>query len=184
MKIGVVVTGLPASGKTTVARSIADNLSFDLIDKDDFLEDLYELNIVRRWEDRNKLSRQSDILFQDAGENSGSAVLVSHWKPVAQGGDSGTPTDWLKAAYTSLIEVHCSCPADVALDRFLARRRHPSHLDEERDPIELAQWLKKLESGYPLGVGLVLEVRTDLKVNRQAIVDQLRLLINDGPVNA
>ena len=101
MKIGVVVTGLPASGKTTIARIIANALSFDFIDKDDFLEGLYKLNDVRTWEDRKNLSRQSDVLFQDAGRKLGSAVLVSHWKPIAEGGNSGTPTNWLKETYVS-----------------------------------------------------------------------------------
>ena len=99
MKIGVVVTGLPASGKTTIARVIANALSFDLIDKDDFLEGLYELNKVSTWEDRKKLSRQSDVLFQHAGRKLGSAVLVSHWKSLTEGGDSGTSIDWIKGAY-------------------------------------------------------------------------------------
>lgn len=184
MKIGVVVTGLPASGKTTIARIIANALSFHLIDKDDFLEGLYEQNDVRTWEDRKKLSRKSDFLFQEAGERSGSAVLVSHWKPIAQGGDSGTSTDWLKGAYASLIEVYCSCPSDVALDRFLTRKRHPSHFDQQRDPTELAQRLRGLESGYPLGVGPVLEMRTDIKVNQNEIVGKVRLMLRNDPLSA
>jgi predicted kinase len=179
MKIGVVVTGLPASGKTTIARSIASSLSLDLIDKDDFLEDLYELNEVRSWEGRKELSRQSDVLFQVAGVKSGSAVLVSHWKPLAERSESGTPTDWLKRTFTSLIEVYCFCPPDVAIDRFLARKRHPNHFDQQRDPTELAQRLRDLESGYPLGIGPVVEVRTDMKVNQQAIADKVRLLLGD-----
>ncbi len=181
MKIGVVVTGLPASGKTTIARKIAKGISFDLIDKDDFLENLYELNEVRTWEDRKNLSRESDILFQDAAEKSGSAVLVSHWKSLAEGGESGTSTDWLKEVYTSLFEVHCFCPPDVALNRFLTRKRHLGHLDRQRDPADLAMRLRSLESGYPLRIGPVLEVRTDLEVNHQAIVDRVRLLLNGVP---
>ena len=181
MKIGVVVTGLPASGKTTIARTIASGISFDLIDKDDFLENLYELNEVRTWEDRRNLSRESDILFQDAAKKLGSAVLVSHWKPLAEGGESGTSTDWLKQVYTSLFEVFCLCPPDVALDRFLIRRRHLGHLDAQRDPAELAVRFRSLESGYPLRIAPVLEVRTDLEVNHLAIVDKMRLLLNGVP---
>jgi dephospho-CoA kinase len=64
MKVGVVVTGLPASGKTTTALVIANALSSDLIDTDDFLEGLYELNKVSTWEDRKNLSRLPDISFQ------------------------------------------------------------------------------------------------------------------------
>lgn len=182
MKIGVVVTGLPASGKTTIARIIANALSFNLIDKDDFLEGLYEQNDVRTWEDRKKLSRQSDVLFQEAGEKLGSAVLVSHWNPTVEGGDSGTSTDWLKEAYASLIEVYCSCPSDIALDRFLTRERHPGHFDQQRDPTELAQRLRRLENGYPLGVGSVIEVPTDTEVNSKEIVDKVRLILRNNPL--
>lgn len=177
MKIGVVVTGLPASGKTTVARSLAKSLSFDLIDKDDFLEDLYELNDVRTWEDRKKLSRQSDVLFRKAAEESGSAVLVSHWKPLAESGESGTLTDWLSGAYPSLIEVYCSCPPEVALDRFLVRKRHPGHLDQQRDRNDLALQLRRFEKAYPLGIGPVVEVDTRTREDLQPSVEQVRLLV-------
>ncbi|WP_299677107.1 shikimate kinase [uncultured Roseobacter sp.] len=178
------MTGLPASGKTTIARVIANALSFDLIDKDDFLEGLYEQNDVRTWEDRKDLSRQSDALFQDAGKKLGSAVLVSHWKPLTGGGDSGTATDWLKGTYAPLIEVNCICPSDIALSRFLTRKRHPSHFDKQRDPIKLAQRLRGLESGYPLGIGPVLKVRTDTKVNQKEIVDKVRLMLREDPLSA
>lgn len=149
-----------------------------------FLEGLYELNDVSTWEDRKNLSRQSDVLFQDAGRKLGPAVLVSHWKSLAENGDSGTSTDWLNEAYASLIEVYCSCPSDIALARFLARKRHLSHLDQQRDPAELAQQLKGLESGYPLGIGSVLEVRTDINVNQKEIVDKVRLMLRNDPLIA
>lgn len=174
MKIAVVVTGLPASGKTTIGRSIARSLSFDFLDKDDFLENLYALNSVRTWEDRKALSRQSDVLFQAAAAKSASAVLVSHWKPALKGGESGTPTDWLKKSFTSVIEVYCSCPPDLALDRFLARKRHPGHLDQQRDRVELALQLRDLEGGYPLGIGPVIELRSAVEVSQQAVADRLR----------
>lgn len=167
---------IEASGKTTVARVIASALSFSLIDKDDFLEHLYERNEVRTWKDRKMLSRQSDVRFQEAAEKLGSAVLVSHWKSVAESGDSGTSTDWLKGTYALLVEVYCSCPPDIALYRFLTRRRHPSHFDKQRDPTELAKRLRGLESGYPLGVGPILEVPTDTNVNSNEIVDSLRMM--------
>ncbi|WP_370645738.1 AAA family ATPase [Ruegeria sp. Ofav3-42] len=57
MKLGIVVTGLPASGKTTVAREIAKRLGLVFLDKDDFLEELYERHGVPSWEHRKKLSR-------------------------------------------------------------------------------------------------------------------------------
>jgi hypothetical protein len=41
-----------------------------------------------------------------------------------------------------------------------------------------------LESGYPLGIGSVLEVRTDIKVNQKEIIDKVRLTLNNDPLSA
>ena len=38
----VVVSGLPASGKTTVGRALSHGLSLPLIDKDDILEAMFD----------------------------------------------------------------------------------------------------------------------------------------------
>lgn len=38
----VIFTGLPASGKTRLARSIAPSLSLPVVDKDEILEALYD----------------------------------------------------------------------------------------------------------------------------------------------
>lgn len=182
MKIGIIITGLPTSGKTTIARMLARALSFDLIDKDDFLENLYDLNDVNTWEDRKNLSRHSDTLFQSTAKDMGSAVLVSHWKPRVGGLDGGTSTGWLDNTYAAIIEVYCSCPSEAALDRFLARKRHPSHLDQQRDPTELANRFRRMEGGYPIGLGPVLKVRTDIEVNQKDVVGELRQMLRTGPV--
>jgi hypothetical protein len=41
----VVVSGLPASGKTTLARRLADGLGLPLLDKDDILDRLFETEL-------------------------------------------------------------------------------------------------------------------------------------------
>lgn len=176
-KTGIVVTGLPASGKTTVGRKIATNLAFQLLDKDDFLEKLYNTNVVKSWEDRKALSRKSDSLFTNSAKEKGSAVLVSHWKPTGAHAESGTPTDWLDGTYSTLIEIHCICPPWLAQKRFFTRNRHPSHLDAQRDPTDLAARFADLENGYPLGVGKVIEIRTDDNVNHEALANRIEQLL-------
>ncbi|MDE4063909.1 AAA family ATPase [Phaeobacter gallaeciensis] len=63
MKSGVIVTGLPASGKTTIAREISKCLGFVFLDKDDFLEELYERHGVLSWEDRKNLADKVTTYF-------------------------------------------------------------------------------------------------------------------------
>lgn len=170
MKSGVIVTGLPASGKTTIAREIAKRLGFVFLDKDDFLEDLYERHGVLSWEHRKRLSRRSDDAFQDAAVRSDSAVLVSHWRPLGESGESGTPSDWLAEEYKLLVEVCCLCSPEEALTRFLGRTRHPGH----RDSKELAQRLTSWTSCFPLGIGTLVEVRTDSEVNTDSVLENVR----------
>lgn len=174
MKSGIVVTGLPASGKTTVAREMAKRLGFVFLDKDDFLEDLYERYGVPSWEHRKKLSRRSDGVFRDAAAQSNSAVLVSHWRPLGENGKSGTPTDWLGEEFNPIVEVCCLCSPEDALARFIERTRHPGHLDQQRDAKELAEQLASWANSYPLGLGALVEVRTDGAVDFDSVIKKVR----------
>lgn len=174
MKCAVIVTGLPTSGKTTVAREISKRLSFEFLDKDDFLEDLYDREGVSSWDHRKKLSRQSDSAFQQAAKKLDSAVLVSHWRPLRGNVESGTPSDWLEGEYEQLVEICCRCPPEEALRRFLSRTRHPGHLDKRRDTKELAERLDSWTNFYPLRVGRLLEVRTDTEVNFEVLAEDVR----------
>ena len=174
MKYAVIVTGLPASGKTTVGRDLSKRLGLDFLDKDDFLEDLYDREGVASWDHRKRLSRRSDAAFQEAAKTRESAVLVSHWRPPHRDVDSGTPSDWLQGEYGLLVEVWRRCAPEEALRRFLTRTRHPGHLDKECDAEELAERFGSWSDFYPLRVGRLLEVRTDADVSFQALAEDVR----------
>lgn len=180
MKIGVIVTGLPASGKTTIAREIAKQLGFDFLDKDDFLENLFQRFEVHSLDDRKQLSRQSDHAFKDAAIRSGSAVLVSHWRSPQDSDDSGTPSDWLAQEYGRIVEVVCQCPQEVALNRFLTRTRHPSHLDTRNDPNQLQKRMAVWSNRFPLGVGTLVEVQTEHLVNISHLIEEIRLALPEA----
>jgi predicted kinase len=144
----VVVSGLPASGKTTLAQALAAELSFPCIDKDAFLEELFEQEPPHGLGERDLLSRRADELFQAEAMRSRSAVLSSWWLHPGSARRSGTSTDWLLSPGVSLAEVHCLCSAEAALNRFTTRRRHPRHADAQRDRGELAA---QFESAAALG---------------------------------
>lgn len=171
--IAIIVSGLPASGKTTVARALANALNIALFDKDDFLERLYDQHEISDWTARKRLSRQSDTEFQTAATQAKAAILVSHWRPNNALTDTGTPTDWLPAAFENIIEVFCDCPPTRATERFLLRQRHPGHLDGQRDPTTLAQQMRSLSDGYPLGIGPVVRINTEKKVSIKHLLARL-----------
>src|SRR5262245_44673893 len=112
----IIVTGLPASGKSSVGKLIASNFELELLDKDDILESMFEDEAGT--EVRRRLSRDADeILRRKAFESTG-AVLVSWWRHPKSRIDTGTPTDWLSSLSGRLIHVHCRCDALVAANRF------------------------------------------------------------------
>lgn len=125
----VVVSGLPASGKTTLAQALSSKLSLPHFDKDVFLEALLGQTRVPSLQRRDALSRQADEQFQAAASRDGPAVLSSWWRHPLSTTTSGTSIGWLGG---EVLEIHCQCPAEVALKRFLERDRHPGHADALR----------------------------------------------------
>lgn len=126
----VLVSGLPASGKSTLARPLAAELGATYVDKDVLLEQLFAEHGVVSVEQRTSLSRTADAQFRQQALQSSFAVLVSWWCHPRSSRLSGTPFDWLTQAETSVVEVYCQCPPMVAAQRFLARVRHAGHHDE------------------------------------------------------
>lgn len=88
----IYVTGLPGAGKTTVGRYIAKLLAIPILDKDDYLEALFEARGVGDMAWRHKLSREADVIFQREARSINRTVLVSHWRPKGALADYGTHT--------------------------------------------------------------------------------------------
>jgi hypothetical protein len=156
----VVVSGLPGSGKTTLARRLAPALVLPLIDKDDILDRLFEERGVGDAAWRRSLSRESDRMLQEEAERSDGAVLVSLWHVPGMPKDSGTPTDWLETLSGPLVHVHCTCPLEIAATRFVERRRHAGHLDNQRSYADVLESLRDLHALPPASIGLRIDVDT------------------------
>jgi glucokinase len=161
----VVVSGIPGSGKTTLARRLAPAIGLPLIDKDDILERLFETRGIGDHAWRRSLSRESDSLFREAAERSvDGAVLVSFWHQLGMPADSGTPTSWL-ASLGRIVNVHCVCPPEIAAARFAARKRHHGHLDSRARHEDLLRQLRMLSELGPLGIADCVEVDTSAKID-------------------
>ncbi len=149
----IYITGLPGAGKSTIGKYVSDLLSIPILDKDDYLETLFETRGVGDADWRHKLSREADVLFKQEAESKNKVVLVSHWRPKDALVNYGTPSDWLTDTYSTVIEVYCNCSTSVAANRFTSRVRQTGHVDESRTSIEIDEWLSEYAAHLPIGLG-------------------------------
>jgi len=112
------VSGIPASGKSTLARGLGAMLGDPIIDKDDLLEASFPASGAVSAEEREDLSRKADTLMRKRVELLDRAVLASFWRRPELSTTSGTPTDWL-ADLPDVVEVHCSCRPETAVRRVI-----------------------------------------------------------------
>jgi hypothetical protein len=169
----IAVSGLPASGKTTLAIKLAEELGLPLFDKDDILEALFDHAEMVDVAVRQRLSRMSDDVLARIAAASRGAVIVSFWRHECAEGTSGTPITWLRTLTATLIEVHCVCSPTVAARRFRVRQRHPGHNDAVRSP-DLTDQFQRLADLGPLGLGMTISVRTDEPYDIAGIIRDIR----------
>lgn len=124
----VVVTGPPAAGKTTVARELAARLRLPLIAKDTIKEALF-----------HGLGTGDLAWSQRLGEATYLAMLAIAEDSVAAGVSLILEANFSRGAESRLaslracfVQVHCTAPLEVLVERYAARERHPGHLDGER----------------------------------------------------
>ncbi|MCP9484892.1 MAG: ATP-binding protein [Gaiellaceae bacterium MAG52_C11] len=127
----VVVTGEPATGKTTLARALADELGLPLLAKDELKERLFDtLGAGDRGWSRRLGAATFELMFGLAAEllGAGASLLVE-----ANFDAQSTPRLRALPAHRP-FQVVCTAPADVRRARFRERAtsgaRHPGHLDD------------------------------------------------------
>lgn len=173
----VVFSGVPGSGKSTVARQLAPRLSLPVLDKDDILDQLFKERGVGDAAWRTALSREADArLVRTAWELPG-ACLVSWWRNYKVSEHTGTPVEWLSTLRAPVVEVHCRCRVETAVDRFLMRERHPGHLDASRTRTSLITQFNAFDAAGPVACGPVLVLDTEREVNTDEVlgrIDELR----------
>ena len=140
----VVVTGPPASGKSSIARDLASALETPFISKDELKERLYEVlgsgDEVEETVDTAALA----ILFSVARSNLDAGVDVL----VESNFDSDSDTEPIRELDARIVQVHCGGDTDELVRTFAERsargERHPGHDDGPEDAAEVR---RKIESG-------------------------------------
>jgi len=171
MPLLVVVTGPPGAGKTTVARGIAERLQLPLIAKDTIKEALFDGLGVGDVEWSQRVGTATYLamlgLLEDSVAAGASVVAEANF---VCGSELETRLTALPAGF---VQIHCTAPLELLLERYGTRERHPGHVDSERfDAVREA-----VETGRhdPLDLpGETIRLDTSAEVNLDAVVRRIR----------
>jgi len=166
----VIVSGIPGSGKTTLAAPLAAGLGIALISKDTIKESLFDVLGTGSLEWSQSLGRASHVIMYRLAAFAPSAVLESHfWRHKAE-------TE-LEALGNLAVQVYCRCPVELAVQRYRARAqrpdRHPGHLAEHQAEEVIRTWSESEPLPLELRCPLV-EVDTTRPVDVSGVVEAIR----------
>jgi glucokinase len=171
MKRAVLVNGIPASGKSTVAREISKLMKWPLFTLDTIKEAFFA-HLGTGDRDYNRLLGQASYqaifaLIKDFPDNT--TVVIDAWFGFQ-------PPEILRdhmatANIEQVVEVWCHAPGLVVGERYRSRlrKRHAGHLGESYIPelVELAKAAK------PLGVYPVYDIETTHAFEKTALLNWL-----------
>ena len=151
----LVISGVPCTGKSALAREFETKLRWPVLCKDETKELLFA---ALGWSDREWSRKLSDASY--------ALVFATARKLLANGTSCVLEGNFRRARHPDFLElirgidvrrvqVLCKAPGDVIVERFLARAqsgtRHPGHVDME----SFAELESELRSGIaePLPIG-------------------------------
>lgn len=164
----ILVNGVPASGKSTVAEILGRRLSMPILTLDTIKEAFFDhLGIGDR--DYNRLLGKAsyEAIFRSiAGFPDGVGAIIDAWHKFQ-------PTEVLQAhlqlaSAGPVIEVWCHAPPATVAGRYRARAdvRHKGHL-----PASYADELTRLAAqATPLGIAPRIDVQTDRALDENELV--------------
>lgn len=151
----IIITGLPGTGKTSLAKFLSEKLNVPLISKDTIKELIFD---SLGWSDRvwsKKVGHATykilDYLLEEELKAGHSLVLESNLKPEL---DNEKFQQWQDKYDYRVLQILCYADGEVLFDRFKARalsgERHPGHDDANN----LEEFKEVLSEGKVEGLDL------------------------------
>lgn len=180
----IIITGLPGTGKTTLAKKIADYFKYPLFSKDEIKESIFDNIGYSDREYSKKVGKAAyTILFNyvnDFLNKNISVVVESNFKPEF---DNKTFFEIKQRYNPKIIQILCYSDGEVLFNRFKNRaengNRHPGHVDS----INLDEWESILKKGKcdPIAIdGKLIEVDTTnfSTVNYDSLIKRIETELN------
>jgi predicted kinase len=169
----IVVSGPPASGKTTLAQALAPVAGLPLIAKDTIKQALMGVLPVADVAASRVVGRASVAALLAVAAESGGAVLESVWH-------RSYALDDLRRLPGDVVEVFCRCDRELAARRYALRAdsRDAGHFDAERVSGELwnDEVARPVAGGWP-----VIEVDTAGPVDVVGLLAAIHAAAGTGP---
>jgi predicted kinase len=168
----LVVTGMPSSGKTTVAEGLARRLRLPLIAKDEIKESLYDS------------LGAGDVNSSAALGGAAYALIFALARTTLDSGASliveanffrDQEPEFETLPEHRLLQLICEAPRDILLERYAGRSRHAGHHDASK----IKELPARFESGAHHALNLrgeVIELDTTQPVDLDALADRIREL--------
>jgi len=164
------VSGRLGAGKSSLAAPLAAELGYSLVTKDLIKETLHDAlyepgdgEIDEAWSLR--LGGASFALLFALAACAGDMVIEANFHP-----HSEFERDRLRALSDRVVEVHCVCPAEVAVARYNSRTRHEVHW------LTTTTLAKMDKYDRPVGVGSLITVDTTVPVDVASVAAEVRRL--------
>ncbi|HEX5164248.1 MAG TPA: ATP-binding protein [Thermomicrobiales bacterium] len=182
----VIVSGLPASGKTTLARRLAHELRLPLLARDDIKERLFD---QLGWSDRDWSRRLGGASWEllywaiEAQLAAGrSCIAESNFHPER---DRRRFRELGQRFMFTPIEIHCYATGSVLVERYLARiangSRHPGHVDHVTIDEQREQLLAAAPEPLALGGATLLVDTTDPStIDYDSLVNEVRSMLTEA----
>jgi adenylate kinase family enzyme len=166
----VVVTGIPGAGKTTLSRALSKTLTLPLLSKDAIKESLFDVLGVKDREWSLQLGAAANNVLWSLLSNCPAGAIVDMWLDPIR--DAGICQHALaRADVQTAYEIICDCPADLAVQRYTGRVRHPGHLPPDQATLQRIHDSSILM--MPLGIGPTMRIDTTGPVDIPALVGWL-----------
>jgi len=168
----VVVSGPPASGKSTLARQLAPALGLPLLAKDTLKDGLLAVLEAPDVATSQRLGRAAVAALLAVAAEAGSCVLESVWHRSRAVADLG-------ALPGAIVEVFCRCPDELLRQRYA--ERSGGRLAGYFDSVRSEQSLWNADNNQPVAGGWpVLTIDTSGPV---VVADLARSVLEARPVS-